>query len=180
MKSIEDIFTSIFSNNHGLKVIESLTDENLFKFYLENSFNSQDLLIVLEELVINSQEHAKSEIVFMYGRENDYFTIVLIDKVAGIHTTIPNNSRLQDVKGKSSASILRLAVEEGISGTGVIGRGMGLYYLSKLVKEKKAIALLASNGGQIVQQGDYFYEKNLSNDIPGTCIILLIHESEVL
>lgn len=100
----------------------------------------------------------------------------LEDYGPGIHTTLPANARLSDLKGKKSSSLLRLALEEGITGTAQIGRGLGLFYLSRLVADNHAETLLASNCGLVIQHGDVFYEKDLKNDISRNLIIIKIIE----
>ncbi len=179
MNFLEDILQSLVNNKIYLKKIFEFDEKKLFNFYIETGIKSQDLLVVLEELLINSQEHGKTNVDFYYDKKINYFTFVIIDHGEGIHNTVPHNVRLQDIKGKSSSSILRISLEEGITGTGVIGRGMGLYYLSKFIKEKNATCLLASNSGMVIQDGSVFFEKALKSDIKMNCIIIQVHESEL-
>jgi len=179
MQFIEDVFEAIVSGQTQLKKIDSIDDQKLYDFYLSIGAKSQDLLVVLEELLINSQEHGKNPISFYYDKLMNVFTFAVVDSGFGIHSTVPNNVHLKDVRGKSSSSILRLSLEEGISGTGQVGRGMGLYYLSKLATEKKATVLLSSNAGLVIQQSNLIYEKKLASDIKCNCVIIQINAKEI-
>lgn len=76
-------------------------------------------------------------------------------------------------------SILRLSLEEGISGTGQIGRGIGLYYLSRLVQETGGECLIASDRGTVVQSGSQFFEKSLSQDTKGSVVVLKMTNKEL-
>lgn len=179
MNFIEDYFLSIVGNKSPLKKIENFNESMLYDFYQQLNFNSHDLLIVLEELLINCVEHGQSDTTFYFDKKFDIHTFAVCDSGQGIHTTVPKNINLKDIKGKSSTSIIRLSLEEGITGTSKIGRGMGLHYLSKLVSQKNATALISSNSGLVIQQGDYFSEKKLNFEIAGNIIILQIHKKEL-
>lgn len=158
--------------------VDPITDQTLFDLMASLNIKSQDLLIVLEELLMNSMEHGNSSPTFFYSTGEVLF-FVLRDKGMGIHENIPQNPRLSDTKGKSTTSILRLALEEGITGTGTVGRGMGLFYLSKFVSEHDAEAIVASNQGYIHQNRHQFLEHTTANDTGGTIVILKVKASEV-
>jgi len=117
-----------------LQTLIPLNDESLFNLITSLGIKSQNLENVLTELMINSDEHGGGINIFLYGHWGKKLFFVFQDQGEGIHETIPKNQRLSDTRGKSSVSLLRLAMEEGITGTGTIGRGMGLFYLAQFVK----------------------------------------------
>lgn len=179
MYFIEDQLHEILNNKSTLVNVSPINASSIYDVLQSLGVKSQDLEVVLEELLINAQEHGKGPIGFSYGKLMGTFTFVFYDTGEGIHVTIPKNQRLSDLKGKTSTSILRLALEEGVTGTGVVGRGMGLFYLSKLVSQKNAECLIASDSGVVVQKGNLFFEKTLATDLKRTIVVLQIKETEV-
>lgn len=179
MSFIEDEFTRLVSKKTDLEIITNPTDSSLYDLIQGLSIKSMDLLIVLEELLINCKEHGAPPIEFYYGKSFGSYFFAFVDYGVGIHESIPLNIKLSDTKGKSSSSIIRLSLEEGITGTGQIGRGMGLFYLSKLVRNKNASCIVASNSGFVMQVGDYFYEKRLPFDIKKNVVLLRVKSQEL-
>jgi len=179
MSLVETFLDQYLNQELKLALLPSADDQSLFDLIYQLKIKSQDLLIVLEELVINAKEHGDGLPQFYHGKNEPDFTFLISDRGVGIHERVPVNPRLSDTKGKSSSSIIRLALEEGITGTGTIGRGMGLYYLSRFVRQTQATALIASDRGCVIQQGDVFHEKDLSKDIQSTVIVLVVHAAEV-
>jgi len=179
MQTIEQIFFTAINNHLTLKKLTPLSDQSLFELLESLNIKSQELLIVLEELLMNSIEHGGGQMQFHYDLIDDHFYFVLQDKGDGIHKNVPRNPRLSDTAGKSTTSILRLALEEGITGTGTIGRGMGLFYLSKFIHENDAESIVASNGGMIIQQKGQFSEKAVGKDVEGTLILIKVKASLV-
>ena len=59
-----------------------------------------------------------------------------------------------DVKGKAAAALVRLACEEGVTGTGVKGRGIGLHLFSDFIRKRNGEGLVFSDGGLFVQVGN--------------------------
>ncbi len=180
MYLLEDELKKIIDHQTKLTCLVNPTDQTIYEnLTTDLGLKSQDLLIVLEELLANSLEHGSLPIHYYFGQQLKYYIFCIEDFGSGIHTTIPKNSRLSDTKDKSSMSIIRLSLEEGISGTGTVGRGMGLYYLSKLIKEKGAEGLVASNSGLVIQRDNYFIEKPLVQDIKRNLVIFQIHQKEL-
>lgn len=177
---LEDEFKKIIDHQTNLACLVNPTDRTIYEIVTTDlGLKSQDLLIVLEELLANSQEHGALPINFYFGQHSEYYIFCIEDFGPGIHTTIPKNSRLSDTKDKSSMSIIRLSLEEGISGTGTLGRGMGLYYLSKLIRDKGTECLVASNSGVVIQKSDYYIEKPLTQDIKRNLVIFQVHQKEL-
>jgi hypothetical protein len=175
----EGLFESFLKQASDLQELTPISDAVLFDFLKKSRLRSQELEIVLQDLLMNAQEHGSSPIQFLHGRDKGVSSFLLCDHGAGIHQTVPENIRLSDLKGKSSSSIIRLFLEEGITGTGQDGRRMGLYYLSRLVSEKNAEALIASDSRVIIQRGTLFFQKSLDRDIGKNVILLQVRNSEV-
>ena len=169
----------IFTMPSGSVEIKPLDDQKLFDLARELGIRSQDFIIVLEELLINCQEHGDGIASMQYAVADDLFIFRLSDRGSGIHRSIPRNPRLSDTLGKASSSILRLALEEGITGTGQIGRGMGLSLLSQFVRRSSTEAIIASDHGCVTQQGDRFSECILQKDVLGTVVLLKVARSDV-
>jgi hypothetical protein len=176
---IRDIFNSILSKNSIIKKIENVNEYTIYDALQSAQIKSQDLIIVLEELFINSTEHGKSNPDFYFDKINEFYFFAVIDHGAGIHTTIPKNINLSDLKLKASSSIIRLSLEQGITGTGQAGRGQGLFYLNTLIQQKSGLALIASNSGLVLQNKNIFTTETLPVDIQANYIILQIHEREL-
>ncbi len=176
---IRKVFNSILEDNSILKKIDNANEYTIYESLISEKIKSQDLAIVLEELFINSTEHGKSNPNFYFDKINDFYFFAIIDYGSGIHTTIPKNNNLSDLKLKTSSSIIRLSLEQGITGTGQIGRGQGLFYLNTLIQQKSGMALIASNSGLVLQDKNIFTTETLSTDIQANCIILQIHEKEL-
>ena len=179
MQAVESIFQSALENKLSFDVVTAVTEDKLFDLVTKLGIKSQGLIIVLEELIINSVEHGNGRPDLYFECESGLLTFIMRDRGVGIHEQIPRNPRLSDTKGKSTSSILRLALEEGITGTGVVGRGMGLYYLSKFVVDHDANCLVASNRGYVVQSRDVFHERSTNKDVDGTIVILQVANREV-
>lgn len=177
--SLEEILNQALQKTLPFKALDPVTDQSLYELVRGLGVKSQELLIVLEELLMNSQEHGGGHPRLFYDVSDDQLCFLLRDDGQGIHQHVPRNPRLSDTKGKATTSILRLALEEGITGTGTIGRGMGLFYLSKFVSEHGAESLVASDQGMILQQGGQFYEKLTSCEIEGTMILVRVAAREV-
>lgn len=158
--------------------VTPVDDQRLFELVTKLGVRNQDLVVVLDELLINGQEHGGGQVRLHVSVTDDSIIFRMKDNGTGIHMTVPKNPRLSDTGGKSSASILRLALEEGITGTGQVGRGMGLYYLSRFVRLNGAECQIASDHGCISQSGASFHERSLENDVGGTVIVLRVGKTE--
>lgn len=180
---IRKIFNSILLQNSTqsslLKKIDKANEYTIYDTLQSAEIKSQDLIIVLEELFINSTEHGKSNPDFYFDKIDDYYFFAVIDYGAGIHTTVPKNNNLSDLKLKTSSSIIRMSLEQGITGTGQAGRGQGLFYLNTIVQQKNGYSLIASNSGLVLQNKNVFTTETLPSDIQANCIILQIHEKEL-
>lgn len=176
---IENLFDQVLKSSNSFDEIKNISDHELFEFYNKYSLKNQNLLVVLEELIMNSVEHAKCAPDFLYKKNNNEFIFIIKDAGVGIHETVPKNPNLSDTLGKTSTSIIRLSFEESITGTGQKGRGMGLYYLSRLVSETKGQCLVASDSGFVVKSSEVYTEKVLSTDIKQNIIILMINLNEL-
>jgi two-component sensor histidine kinase len=128
-------------------------DSRLFQLLQELGITSLSVQLVCEELFLNAQEHGQTAVQTFAVRQADRLYLAFLDRGPGIHQTLPRNPRLSDLRGKSASSLLRLSVEEGITGTGVLGRGVGLSLLSRLIQEQNGEAVLISDGGLLVQVG---------------------------
>lgn len=176
---IEDVFHDIYAGKITFDQLINPTEEQVYSLLQTLKIKSKNFMVVIDELLINSQEHGGSPIDFYYGESLDFLFFAIVDKGPGIHITLPRNEKLSDIKNKSSTAIIRLSVEEGITGTSTPGRGMGLSLLSKFVADKNAEALVACNSGLLRQMGSYFIEKKLSYDIVGNCIVIKILKKEL-
>ena len=83
-------------------------------------------------------------------------------------------SRLSDTKGKRAAALIRLALEEGITGTGTVGRGVGLFLVSSYVARTSSELLVCSDGGLVVQKGKHFTELSQEPSIQGSLILVRV------
>lgn len=173
--SLENILKNFLISKDGFVEVRNITDSQLFDFYITQTIKNNNLLVVLEELRMNSIEHAKSEPNFFFKKESDHFVFIIEDNGFGIHQTLPKNPKLSDTEGRASSSILRLALEESISGTGLQGRGMGLYFLSRLITEIDGECLVASDSGFVSKTNDIYTEKDLLIDIKKNVIIIKIN-----
>lgn len=178
MLYIQDFFEQILQKEITPLFINP-TDNDLFELFQTQDIKSRELLVVLEELLFNSEEHGNKPIHFYFHKFFGNIMFAIEDFGTGIHSTLPENLRLSDIKGKKSSSILRLSLEEGITGTAIVGRGLGLFYLSKFVSENNAEALLASNSGFVIQNNKYFFEKELDSDINRNILIVKVSEQKV-
>ncbi|MEQ1665940.1 MAG: hypothetical protein ABL927_11245 [Bdellovibrionales bacterium] len=176
---LEDVFREILNNKTNLKLIINPTEDQIFRLVSEFGFKSYNFSLVLDELLINSIEHGKPPINFYYGQNQEYYYFGVLDFGPGIHETVPRNERLRDTKNKASTAIIRLSLEEGITGTSVVGRGMGLSILSKFIQNSDSEVLIASNSGYVKQVGSNFFEKKLNNDIRANLIALKINKKDL-
>jgi hypothetical protein len=175
---IEDYFNQIIKKQINPNLINP-SDNDIFELCKGQNIKSQELLVVLEELLFNSEEHGQRPINLYYTKFLGYVILAIEDFGKGIHITLPCNQRLSDIKGKKSSSILRLSLEEGITGTGQIGRGLGLFYLSKFLSENNAEGLVASNSGLVIQNCNIFYEKELLEDIDRNLVIIKVSANRI-
>jgi hypothetical protein len=173
--NLEDIAESIIHHKPLLPAIPSASNNGIFNAMRDLSVTDLEIQAVLEELLLNAQEHGQGRGVTIYmGRHLGWFFVAIRDEGPGIHATLPKNPRLADTQGKSAAALIRLAVEEGISGTGSIGRGIGLCLLSELVHLRRAESLIISDGGLFVQVGDIFLERGARLSIHGALVAFKI------
>jgi hypothetical protein len=178
--SLQSIFLKIISADKNLNCLRNVTDPIFFDLiYNQLHIKSQDFLVVLEELLMNSKEHGRVDADLYYGSLEDKIWFAITDKGSGIHSTIPLNQRLSDLSGKTSSSILRLSLEEGITGTGKLGRGMGLYYFNKFIVDHEGEGIISSNSGLVHQKSDQFFEKTLSQDTGSNVILLMVPKIKV-
>ncbi len=177
MMKLENIFLKILKNRSPSKQIKRvIADEtSLFDEYQHFQINDVEVLVVMEELLLNSYEHGrKQKIEIFMGKIKDEFIFIIRDEGEGIHNTVPKNPKLVDIKNKSSSAIARIACEEGISGTGIVGRGLGLHLLSQLCTKKNGDILIACNAEVLVQSGDQFLQKKQFENIIGTFVCFKI------
>ncbi|MBK7961385.1 MAG: hypothetical protein IPK04_09415 [Bdellovibrionales bacterium] len=170
---IEDYFDQII-NKEVVPILINPTDIDIYELFQTQKIRSQEFLIVLDELLFNSEEHGQRPINLYLKKSFGSLVVAIEDFGQGIHTTLPCNQRLSDIKGKKSSSILRLSLEEGITGTGQVGRGLGLFYLSEFVLEKSAECLVASDSGLVIQSAQIFYERALAADICRNLIVIKV------
>jgi len=176
---IEDVFTEIYTQRITFDKITNPTEDQIFNLIQLLQIKSYNFMLVIDELLINSQEHGGAPIEFYYGEALDSLFFAITDLGSGIHVTLPRNIKLSDIKDKASTAIIRIAMEEGITGTSTVGRGMGLAILSKFIIEKNADAIIDINFGMLKQMGSYFLEKKPSFEIQGNCVIIKIHKKEL-
>ncbi|PIU01250.1 MAG: hypothetical protein COT74_01740 [Bdellovibrionales bacterium CG10_big_fil_rev_8_21_14_0_10_45_34] len=172
MHSVEKVFQEFCKGDSRLTTVKNITDQKLFEVVTHLGIKNQNLTVVLEEVLINAQEHGDGHPSLHYKVDGNLLVLVISDSGVGIHQKIPENLRLSDTRGKSSSSIIRLSLEEGITGTGTVGRGMGLYYLSRFASENQASIFVASDQGAVIQVSSQFYERRLTDDLGCTLVIL--------
>ena len=176
---IEDVFTEIYEQRITFDKIVNPSEEQIFNLMQMLKIQSYNFMLVIDEILINSQEHGTGPIDFYHGESLDFLFFAITDKGPGIHVTLPKNAKLSDIKDKSSTAIIRLSMEEGITGTSTPGKGMGLSILSKFVSDKNVEAIVACNSGTLKQMGSYFLEKKLTFEIPGNCIVIKVQKKEL-
>lgn len=165
-------FESILQAKPFCPPLKSNSDQALYEKLTALGISSAPLINVLEELVINGREHGVKGLQIYCAIEGKHLLFATSDKGPGIHQTVPRNPKLADTINKTPAAIIRLALEEGITGTGVTGRGVGLYLLSEYVRRTGSEAIVCSDGGLVRQQGAKFHEESSSKNWDG-CIICL-------
>ncbi|MBF0361599.1 MAG: ATP-binding protein [Oligoflexia bacterium] len=169
--NVEDIFYSLLIQKPLITELKNSSDQTIFESLDSLGIASNvNLVTVIEELVYNAREHAKINIKVYISKIFDSLYFAITDNGPGIHNTIPCNKNLSDLKGKSSAAIMRTSCEEGISGTGVVGRGVGLYLLSEQCSLVSGEILIACNGYVLIQRQSIFMQKKLNSEIDGTII----------
>lgn len=173
---LETVAQSILDGKPLIPKLSGSTDQILFEAMNKLGIHMADLSTVLEELLLNAREHGKKSVSVHLGRVLNSLFFAVRDEGVGIHETLPNNIKLSDTRSKSAAALMRLACEEGISGTGTVGRGVGLYLASKYCKDHNAEMLLMCDAGKLLQLQNYFLEKNMlsSEFINGTLVCLRI------
>lgn len=108
---------------------------------------SAELVTCLEELQLNAQEHGSPPTKLWYQVESDILYCAVEDQGIGICKKLLPVINLIS-KGKiSCGAILRLSLEEGITSTGVEGRGQGLHYVSQYIRAVGGELFIASNSG---------------------------------
>jgi hypothetical protein len=177
--SLEDLKTIANDWRNGrLKTPLIQSDESaLFNAFNDLEINNPVLLSVLEELLLNSMEHGKKPIELFLSRKKRILFFGIWDNGVGIHKTIPNNPKLSDTKDKTSSALIRLALEEFITGTGQIGRGVGLSLLSKFVANSKSCLLIWANQSWVFQEKSDFFESPSTKPIAGTMILLMANNA---
>jgi hypothetical protein len=171
--NIENLFYSVAGDNSPFPALPASDEDSIFDKFNELGISSNELMVVVEEVLINAKEHGKEPVNLYINKVLDYVYIVVSDSGMGIHNTIPENKNLKDTKDKNTSSILRLSLEEGITGTGVKGRGVGLFLLSDFCKNTDSELIIGSDSGLVYQQKDLFYTKeDRSIDIKGSIVCL--------
>lgn len=173
--NIVDFALSIHAQQTSSLRVVAANESALYDTLQQEGIQNLELQILLEELLINSFEHAKDQKVELYFANilnSSYFAIK--DSGPGIHRTVPINKNLSDLKNKNPSAIIRMSCEEGITGTGVIGRGIGLSLLQNFCIQNPAESILWSDTGWVLQTGSLFYERQGSPvpEINGTLIAL--------
>lgn len=167
--NLEDIADSITQKRPLIPAVPSPTENGLFEALKDLGIADTEIQVVLEELLLNAKEHGQSLGLSVHlARHLGWLFAVVRDEGPGIHATLPKNPRLADTQGKSAAALVRLSAEEGITGTGTLGRGIRLHLLSELVRSRRAESLILSDGGLFVQVADVFLERAARHPIQGT------------
>ncbi len=169
--NLEDLAESIVKDRPLIPAIPSATDNGIFDRLHNLSVSDTEIMVVLEELLLNAQEHGQRKAIAVHIEKHLGWLIAAVrDQGPGIHATLPLNPRLSDTLGKSAAALTRLATEEGITGTGTHGRGIGLHLLSEVIRSRNGESLVLSDGGLFVQVGDLYLERKARFPILGTLV----------
>jgi hypothetical protein len=153
------------------------TDNDFYAFSQKNGFTETHLVTVLEEIFLNAREHGSGKILFYFHKDGSTLLFGIRDLLGvGIHETVPKNPRLVDVGGKEASSILRLSLEKGITGTGDVGRGIGLFLLKDFVQKSKGESYLASDSAFLRQNINKIFESDLGSEIKGSLVCLKINQ----
>ena len=173
---LEDIVQSVIDGKSLIAQLPGTTDQALFDFMKDSGFSSRhELMTVFEERLINAREHGGGKSLAVFAQKlMGFLYFVIVDRGPGIHTTLPRNPHLSDTKGKSPMALIRLAMEEGITGTSVVGRGVGLYLLSDYINRNGGEAILISDGGLVVQVRDVSMQEKSSHPWDGTLIAVKV------
>lgn len=171
--NLEDLALSILDDKPLIAELPDSTDQALFDAATLSGLSSHtDLMVVLEELLLNAREHGKDSPRVYLAVQDGWIYYAVTDLGSGIHQTIPANPKLSDTRGKATTALLRLACEEGITGTGTLGRGVGLYLLAQYCSKQNAEGYLWSNGGVLRIIGSQFQESLSNEPITGTIVCL--------
>ncbi len=170
--NLEDLVDSILQNAPLIKPLSLPSERQMYDTLTNLGIVDHSLLSVLDELYLNAKEHGSEKIQIYITKVFNHFYFVITDLGSGIHSTLPKNKKLSDTLGKSASALIRLACEEGITGTGVVGRGIGLHLLSDFVKNRRAESLILSDKGLMIQIGSLYMEKESRQSIAGTLVAL--------
>lgn len=137
-----------------------LSKENIYPLD-QNSFyqlasnlpmgKSGDFISSLEELQMNAQEHGSMPTSFYFVVKNNFVHSAIVDSGVGICKKLVPILKASFSGFITCGAILRLSLEEGITSTGVKGRGQGLNFISKFIDSADGELLIASNSGIVIQ-----------------------------
>lgn len=143
-----------------LAIIESpegkelpLTDQSILQLssYLPGGKNI-DLIACLEELKINATEHGKQKYTLWYTLKNKMLYCAVEDEGIGICNKLrPILIKSFTTADITCAAILRIALDIGVTSTGVVGRGQGLGFVSEFVRNVDGEMLISSSSGILLQ-----------------------------
>lgn len=174
-QSLLDIAGNILYKSSSLTQLSSTSDEALANAFVNVDIqNDPDLINACEELLLNGREHGKENVSVFLEKEGHIFIFAIRDFGDGIHQTIPRNPRLKDTSYASASKILNLACEQGVSGTGDPGRGVGLYELTAFCEKRQADALIMSDSATLIFNKQKSPQILSRPDIKGTLVILKV------
>lgn len=171
--NIEDFAQSILDGRPWVPALTDASDRALSEGLDVLGISRVDVQVLFDELLINGREHGRAGVQVYLGKLLNFLLFAVRDHGIGIHESVPKNPKLADTHAKSASAILRLACEEGITGTGTIGRGIGLHLLAEFCERNDAQSLLVSDGGRVLKVQDVFIEKDHAPAVEGTLICIV-------
>lgn len=134
--SSEPLFrTHIAKNEQDRQILKLLAKE--YKYYIEKSVNNeQKISTCITELIYNIFDHSEQNIgaisIHFYSENKQpYMYISVTDLGIGFKNSLLKSSKFQDKIKYPDSFFLKSAIEFQTTSTDKIGRGLGLYYVSK-------------------------------------------------
>ena len=166
---------------HGMEEAQELTDsleDNLQILSMGAANVRPELVEIFSELVNNAAEHGITEtganvhVRFMPHRRGRAFDAVVADQGPGIRATLAGNTALP--YSATDAEAIGLAIQELVSGTGVLTRGIGLWMTATQMRKPGRKLLIHSGNGLLVMYGDAAPEITETERRQGTMVRLTI------
>ena len=131
----------------------------------------------LKELLQNAFEHAESETgvyVCAVGiKTRRIVRICVLDRGIGIRHHLSRNPKYQNIRTDKEA--IKKSIRKSVTGVRDSSRGLGLYYLSRIVEDNEGQIVIASGRSLMTFKGrEVVSSKQLTNEFSGTIVEVLL------